>query len=133
MGTWMISYQEIRKNTPAAAKLLLLLACYNNQDIWYDLIYQGLEDENAPSWLFDVASHELDFAHAIQALVGFSLIQAKQASNSYSLHPVVQDWCSGYMQGEDIEDEIRAIAMLSLLRTYGPLHAANMPLLITLF
>jgi hypothetical protein len=42
LGTWMISFAEIRKNNPAAAKLFLLLACYDNQDIWYDLIHQGL-------------------------------------------------------------------------------------------
>jgi tetratricopeptide (TPR) repeat protein len=114
VGTWMISYQEIQKNYPAAAKLLFLLACYDNQDIWYDLIREGLQGEHRPSWLLEVASHEIDFSHAIQALMSFSLIQAKHSSSSYSLHSVVQDWCIGYMQEEDIKVEMWAIAMISI-------------------
>lgn len=112
--TWMMSYQEIQKHNPAAAMLLLLLACYDNQDIWYDLIRQGLRNRHSPSWLLEVATREIEFSHAMQALLGFSLIQAKPALNSYSLHPVVQDWCLGYIQGEDVEDEMKVVAMTSI-------------------
>ena len=61
----MISYQEIKKNTPSIAKLLLLLACYDNQDIWYDLIYQGLQDDSKPGWLHEAVKSEIALSHAI--------------------------------------------------------------------
>ena len=61
VGTWMVSYQEIQRTTPSAAKLLLLLSHYDNQDIWYDLVHQGLQDEDAPSWLLEVATRQVDF------------------------------------------------------------------------
>jgi tetratricopeptide (TPR) repeat protein len=112
ISTWMISYQEIQKNTPSAAKLLLLLACYDNQDIWYDLISQGIRYENEPGWLYEIASTEINFSLATQALLGYSLIQTNQASGSYSLHPVVQDWCQGYTLQENMK-EIMDIAIIS--------------------
>jgi len=104
VGTWMVSYQEIQRTTPSAAKLLLLLAHYDNQDIWYDLVHQGLQDDGSPSWLLEVATRQVDFFHAMKALLGYSLIQSKQVSDSYSLHPMVQDWCQEYMQDEDVKD-----------------------------
>jgi tetratricopeptide (TPR) repeat protein len=114
VGTWMISYQEIQKSTPSAAKLLLLLACYDNQDIWYDLINQGIQAQDAPSWLLEVAGCETDFLHAVKALLGFSLIQSRSGSDGYSLHPVVQDWCQGYMLDKKIKDEVNGIAIISI-------------------
>jgi hypothetical protein len=36
--TWIITYKEIQRHDPTAAKLLLLLAFFDNQDIWYELI-----------------------------------------------------------------------------------------------
>jgi tetratricopeptide (TPR) repeat protein len=113
VGTWMISYLEIEKNTPSAAKLLLLLACYDNQDIWYDLIYQGLQEDNKPGWLYEAVFNEINFSLAIQALMDFSLIQAKPTLSSYSLHPVVQDWCQSYMQEKNDKDKMIGIAMIS--------------------
>jgi hypothetical protein len=38
----MITYQEIKKRDPTAATLLLLLACFDNRDIWHELIACGL-------------------------------------------------------------------------------------------
>jgi hypothetical protein len=36
--TWIVTYQEIQKRDPTAAKLLLLLTFFNNQDMWYKLL-----------------------------------------------------------------------------------------------
>lgn len=38
LQTWMISYHEIQKRDPNAAELLLFLACFDNRDIWYELL-----------------------------------------------------------------------------------------------
>ncbi|OZJ02082.1 hypothetical protein BZG36_05319 [Bifiguratus adelaidae] len=114
VATWMISYQELQKKAPYAARLLLLLACCDNQDIWYELIHRGLQNnDDDPPWLYEVASSEIEFSSAMQALLSLSLIQSKPASSSYSLHPVVQDWCQDYMQEEDNEDELMAIVIIS--------------------
>jgi hypothetical protein len=118
--TWLVSYKEIQKKSPSAARLLFLLACFDNQDIWYDLIHNGLknEGETGPSWLFEVASSKLKFSHAIRFLLHFSFVESKPYSGSYSLHPVLHDWCRAYIKGEDIEEEVIRIATLSVGFSY---------------
>jgi hypothetical protein len=46
--TWMISYLEIQKRDPDAAKLLLLLSHFDNQDIWYELVQSGYHTADVP-------------------------------------------------------------------------------------
>lgn len=47
----MISYREIFKRDPDGAKLLLLLAQFDNRDIWYELIKSSHHSSNVPDWL----------------------------------------------------------------------------------
>lgn len=42
----MITYKEIQKREPAAAKLLLLLAFFDNRDIWFKLIQSSLDSSD---------------------------------------------------------------------------------------
>lgn len=67
----MISYKEIQKVAPSAAILLLLLAYYDNQDIWYDLVHQGLKSRTKSPWLYEVVSSGSRFLRALQVLLGF--------------------------------------------------------------
>lgn len=46
--TWRISYLEIKKRDPNAAALLLLLARFDNRDIWYELVESGHHSSNVP-------------------------------------------------------------------------------------
>ncbi|KAJ5471509.1 hypothetical protein N7530_008866 [Penicillium desertorum] len=89
----MISCHEIRKRDPNAAELLLLLAHFDNRDIWYELIKSGCESSNVPSWLEKTVSSRLTFKICVKTLIGFSLLEAKKQGGSYMMHPVVQDWC----------------------------------------
>ena len=89
--TWIITYEEIQKCDPTAAKLLLLLAFFDNQDIWYELIQNGLDHSNPPQWFETAVSSKLVFKTKLKALVEFSLVEIKQQEGSYTLHPVVQD------------------------------------------
>jgi tetratricopeptide (TPR) repeat protein len=91
LTTWVISYQEIIKQNPSAAKLLLLLSCFHNQDIWYELVARGM-DANPPEWFTAVVSSEIQFSTTIQHLIDFSLVQSSFRKSSYSLHPAIQDW-----------------------------------------
>ncbi|KAL3495490.1 hypothetical protein BJX62DRAFT_222676 [Aspergillus germanicus] len=90
--TWTITYEEIQKRDPAAAELLLLLAFFDNQDIWYELIESGMFCSDRPGWLETAVSSKLVFKATVKTLVEFSLVETKQQEGSYTLHPVVQDW-----------------------------------------
>ncbi|KAL4786920.1 hypothetical protein BJX76DRAFT_345944 [Aspergillus varians] len=112
--TWIITYKEIQKRDPTAAKLLLLLAFFDNQDIWYELIQNGLHYSNPPPWFKAAVSSKLVFKTKIKALVEFSLVEIKQQEGSYTLHPVVQDWCYHIAAFNDLTNQLQELAFISV-------------------
>ncbi|KAJ5773565.1 hypothetical protein N7457_008461 [Penicillium paradoxum] len=93
LQTWMISYLEIQKRDSNAANLLLLLAHFDNRDIWYELVQNGRKSSTVPDWLERITSRKLSFKLGVRSLIGFSLLESKEQNGSYAMHPVVQDWC----------------------------------------
>ncbi|KAJ5729398.1 uncharacterized protein N7483_003906 [Penicillium malachiteum] len=93
LHTWMISYNEIQNRDPDAAELLLLLAHFDNRDIWYELVENASKSSDVPAWLERAISSELAFKARVKSLIEFSFLETKQQGGSYTMHPVVQDWC----------------------------------------
>ncbi|KAJ5355121.1 uncharacterized protein N7496_012333 [Penicillium cataractarum] len=93
LQTWMISYYKIQKRDPHAAKLLLLLAYFDNRGIWYELIKSSHYSSDVPVWLERTISSGLAFRTGVKNLIGFSLLRIKEQVGGYTIHPVVQDWC----------------------------------------
>ncbi|CAI7639609.1 unnamed protein product [Penicillium glandicola] len=93
LQTWMISYREIQRRDPMAADLLLLLACFDNRDIWFELLKNASNSPEVPDWLERAILSELGFRDCVRPLIEFSLIHTEQQKGSYAIHPVVQDWC----------------------------------------
>ncbi|KAH0541264.1 hypothetical protein FGG08_004269 [Glutinoglossum americanum] len=117
--TWTISYEEIQKADVVAAKLLLLLACFDNQDIWFGLLEYGKYDLHAPGWFRKIVSSETNFYGYMAMLLDYSLIEAKESSGhseSYSMHPVVQDWCNERLdRGQSDEFIVTALASIGFV------------------
>ncbi|KAL4868980.1 hypothetical protein BDV12DRAFT_208861 [Aspergillus spectabilis] len=112
--TWMVTYQEIQKHDPTAANLLLLLAFFDNQDIWYELNKSGLDCSDPPPWFERAVSSKLVFKTKVKSLIGFSLIETKQQEGSYSLHPVVQDWCYSIAASNNLTNKLHEMALISI-------------------
>ncbi|KAL4922973.1 Pfs, NB-ARC and TPR domain protein [Aspergillus undulatus] len=112
--TWMITYKEIQKRDPTAANLLLLLAFFDNQDIWFELIQSGLNTSDPPPWFKIAVSSKLDFKTKVKALVEFSLVETKQEEGSYTLHPVVQDWCHYITASNNLANQLLELALISV-------------------
>ncbi|KAJ5987943.1 hypothetical protein N7481_003153 [Penicillium waksmanii] len=93
LQTWMISYREIKKRDTDAAELLLLLARFDNRDIWYELVKGGDNSSDVPTWLQKAISSGLTFKIAVKTLIEFSLLESRLQDGSYAMHPVVRDWC----------------------------------------
>jgi tetratricopeptide (TPR) repeat protein len=93
LQTWLVSYNEIQKRDAHVAELMLLLAHFDNRDIWYELVKSVEHSSQSPVWFDDVVSDSLTFRDNIRTLSQFSLIEVNQLSDSYSIHPVIQDWC----------------------------------------
>lgn len=79
-GTWLISFNYIRKNYPLAADILSAMACFH--------------EKNIPQSLLPKSESELDFVEAIGLLVGYSFVRWHISSNTsehlYDLHGLVQ-------------------------------------------
>ncbi|KAL4945779.1 hypothetical protein BDV06DRAFT_219022 [Aspergillus oleicola] len=117
LTTWIITLEKLQKSHSAAAKLLPLLANFDNQDIWYELVRACAQTRDPPGWLVSAVSTELSFVATMKSLIGFSLIQTNQ-DGGYSMHPVVQDWCLHTGDGdEDKLDNLRTIVLGSLCCT----------------
>ncbi|KAJ5820547.1 hypothetical protein N7474_006138 [Penicillium riverlandense] len=116
LQTWMISYHEIQKRDPNAASLLLLLAHFDNRDIWYELMKNSHHSSNVPAWLEGTISGGLAFRTGVKNLVGFSLLETTEQGGSYSMHPVVQDWCIHLSRTEKNVDstQLNELALISV-------------------
>ncbi|KAE8390738.1 hypothetical protein BDV23DRAFT_183253 [Aspergillus alliaceus] len=112
--TWMITYQEIQKRDPIAAKLLLFLAFFDNQDIWYELIHSGMDYSDPPAWFKTAVSTKLVFKTKLRVLIKFSLVETGQQEGSYTLHPVVQDWCTHIAASKDLTNQLHGLALISV-------------------
>ncbi|KAJ5955971.1 hypothetical protein N7501_010250 [Penicillium viridicatum] len=107
LQTWMISYREIQRRDPRAAELLLLLACFDNRDIWFELLKNASNSSEVPDWLERAISSELGFRDCVRPLIEFSLVYTKQQNGSYAIHPVVQDWCVHIASTDESVDSLQ--------------------------
>ncbi|KAL9105022.1 MAG: hypothetical protein Q9163_000119 [Psora crenata] len=91
--TWSISYEHVKQSNPTAAKLLQLWAYLDHQDLWFELLKRGSRGSKDPFWFQDLVRSEIGFQRVIKILLAYSLVESHQDTNSYSIHPVVHDWC----------------------------------------
>lgn len=92
--TWMISYERVKHANPTAAKLLQLWAYLDHQEIWYELFSRGRQGCPECLWLQDLARDEISFMRAVKMLLAYSLVESHESTGSYSIHPVVHEWCA---------------------------------------
>ena len=93
--TWMISYEHVCQDDATAGRLLQLWAYLHHQDVWYELFRRGHHGgPQEPDWVQDLASSEVDFKRIMKSLLAYSLIESHEGRESYSVHPVVHDWCT---------------------------------------
>ncbi|KAJ6118982.1 hypothetical protein N7471_013602 [Penicillium samsonianum] len=89
--TWDISYARLEKEDPDAAKILKLLAYFDNQSFWYELFHAGLTD-SSPEWLHEVITDDVNFNGVMGILAEFYFLDTQQTSGSWSMHNCVHDW-----------------------------------------
>lgn len=90
----MISYERIEQANLSAAKFLQLWAYIDHQDMWYELLSRGRHNFYEYSWLRDLVESEISFKEVMRALLAHSLIESHERIESYSIHPVIHDWCT---------------------------------------
>ena len=101
--TWSISYERVKQSDPTAAKLLQLWAYLDNQDLWFELLKRGSRGSQDADWFRDLVRSEISFNRVIKILLAYSLVESHQGTESYSIHPVVHDWCMESISNNDLE------------------------------
>jgi tetratricopeptide (TPR) repeat protein len=107
LTTWMVSYEQVQRQSEAAAWLLKLWGHLDNGELWYELIAagKGLAGEtDIPRWLCELAEDRLEFGEAAGLLCRYSLADATAESGSFSMHAVVHRWCSQLAEGQEQQE-----------------------------
>ena len=89
--TWGLSFTRLEQEDPNAAQLLTLLAYFDNESIWYELLHAGMSEVSA-GWFTAVVADDLAFASAMGRLVEYCFVEGHTTTESYSMHACVHDW-----------------------------------------
>jgi len=100
VATWNLSFDRLKQRSPAAVRLLQILAFFSPGPISMDLLYS---DEMNESLLpFDEAlSEKLMLGRVIRDISRFALVKVDQGSNSMQIHRLVQAVIRSQMSEED--------------------------------
>ncbi|KAK0622435.1 hypothetical protein B0T14DRAFT_563886 [Immersiella caudata] len=112
-STWNMSYRQIEHQSPPSAMLLRLLAYFDNEDVWFELLQEAnntisdgapeyidpIQRENT-GWLLDLVDDVLRFNKVVRILCDYSLLEADISTNDngqvespgYSMHACVHSW-----------------------------------------
>ncbi|RMZ87477.1 hypothetical protein DV736_g5297, partial [Chaetothyriales sp. CBS 134916] len=94
--TWQITFDRIKQQNAASAKLLELWAYFDRQDVWFELVRHtnSVDDE----WIQKLTEDELNFNEAVGLLCSFGLVdidrsvQQQFRSGGYNVHSCVHSW-----------------------------------------
>lgn len=89
--TWDLSYAHLKAEDPDAVKLLILLAYFDNQSVWYELFHAGLTDDS-PEWLRGVLASDVTFRGVMTILTQYYFLEVDWTSGSWRMHNCVHDW-----------------------------------------
>ncbi len=96
--TWTVSFEGVKKKNEDAAKMLQVWSYLDNRDIWFEVFNNERNPDfkywsNPPKWFRRIFRDKLNFKGVAATLLAYSLIEARQDSESYGVHPVVHEWC----------------------------------------
>ena len=95
-STWQISYERVERRNPLSAQLLRLWAYFDNQDVWFELLYNS--DSKDPDWIRELIKDEFSFHGAMRILSDHGLVEIDKSSQEllesrgYSIHGCVHSW-----------------------------------------
>lgn len=95
LTTWVLSYEQVVRESPAAAGVLRLWAYMDSGDLWFDLLAASTDkivELKWPMWYSSLVYDELAFHDRMNVLLAYSLADISASGEGYSMHRVVHDW-----------------------------------------
>ncbi|KAI6080078.1 P-loop containing nucleoside triphosphate hydrolase protein, partial [Hypoxylon rubiginosum] len=74
-STWNLSLAHIQDHNPALAMLLWLWAYFDNEDLWYELLREGLSSDGK-EYVHGIVADKIRFDGAIRVLYSHGLVEA---------------------------------------------------------
>ena len=93
LGTYFITFEQIKKEMPLAADFLRLIACLDCQNIPETVFLQ----------LSGAKNNTVKFHEAIGKLLDFSLVTRSEGRTKYEVHRLVQLSTEAYLAGEELK------------------------------
>jgi tetratricopeptide (TPR) repeat protein len=115
--TWDMSFCQVQRQYQEAADLLKFLGYLDHQQIWYELLATG-HNENSPAWFQKVTADKFVFAEAMGILVDLCLVEIHHETDTYSMHVCVHDWVIEELNPV-VEDTQYALALDCVTRAIG--------------
>ena len=114
LTTWTLLFRRLEERNGHAAKLLLLWGFLDNRDIWYGLFESALTQKvfalELPVWYTKCVNDYSSFVECTQLFVSYSFIDVKIGLSSFSMHPVLHQWC--FQASEDNMGEMAWLAFV---------------------
>jgi MinD-like ATPase involved in chromosome partitioning or flagellar assembly len=89
VATWNLSFERLKERSPAAVRLLQLLAFCSPGPISMDLLYSDETNESLLPF-DDTLNEKLMLGRVIRDISRFALVKVDQATNSLQIHRLVQ-------------------------------------------
>ena len=105
VATWNLSFERLQQQSPAAVRMLQLLAFFSPGPISLDLLYSD-EMYEALRPFDETLSEQLMLPRVIRDISRFALVKVDQASNSLQIHRLVQAVIRSQLT-DDEQDEAR--------------------------
>jgi tetratricopeptide (TPR) repeat protein len=99
--TWNVTIRQLREASPAAARLLELLAFFSSEPISLDLIYSD-ETAGILSPFDETLRDKLVLGKVVREISRFALAKVDQGNNSIQVHPLVQAVIRGGMTEKEL-------------------------------
>lgn len=87
--TWSVTFRQLREASPAAARLLELLAFFSSEPISLDLVYSD-EMAGLLAAYDETLRDKLVIGQHVREISRFALAKVDQGNNSIQVHPLVQ-------------------------------------------
>ncbi|KAJ4291761.1 hypothetical protein N0V90_009656 [Kalmusia sp. IMI 367209] len=94
--TWQVTFDRIREQNAASARLLKLWAYFDKQDVWFGLLRHAYPTDD--EWIQKLIEDELNFNEAVRLLCEYGLAHPEPSlgqpsgTAGYSMHSCVHSW-----------------------------------------
>jgi tetratricopeptide (TPR) repeat protein len=108
VATWNLSFERLQQQSPAAVRMLQLLAYFSPGPISLDLLYSD-EMYEALRPFDESLSEQLMLPRVIRDISRFALVKVDQGSNSLQIHRLVQAVIKSQLNDDEREEARHAV------------------------